>query len=64
MSTTSDLLTLREAHEKLRVSPMTLYRLMARGELATIKIGRRTFVETEELRRFVDRRRTRRGASP
>lgn len=59
-STGSDRLTLREAHEWLRVSPVTLYRLMARGEIAVVRIGRRTFVERSELERFIASRRTRR----
>jgi excisionase family DNA binding protein len=58
-----DLLTLTESAAALRISKPTLYRLMETGELATVKIRRRTFIERGELTRFIARHRTR-GASP
>jgi excisionase family DNA binding protein len=53
-----DLLTIREAHEELRVSRRKLFQLIRDGELAAVKLGGRTLVEREELRRLIERNRT------
>jgi excisionase family DNA binding protein len=57
-----DLRTVSETLVALRISKPTLYRLLAAGELVAVKIGRRTFIEREELARFVARHRTSRGS--
>lgn len=52
-----DLLTIDEASAALRVSDATIYRLMRQGDLAVIRIRRRTFIERSELDRLLDTRR-------
>lgn len=53
---TDRLLSLAEVREALGgLSESTVARLIGRGELATVKIGRRRMVEPAELRRFVRR---------
>src|SRR2546421_373297 len=43
------------------ISPPTWSRLLASGEIATVKVGRlRVMVEPDELRRYIDRQRRRR----
>ena len=39
MAETEKLLSIREAAEVLRVSPMTIYRLSRDGEIQAIKVG-------------------------
>jgi len=58
----SDLLTLSETANRLRISMPTLYRLLAAGALVKVKIGRRAFVERAEIARFVAAHRTSRGS--
>ncbi len=36
------------------MSRSTIYELFAKGEIKTVKVGRRTFVTADELQRFVD----------
>ncbi|WP_141564435.1 helix-turn-helix domain-containing protein [Mycolicibacterium palauense] len=47
------LLTIREAAEALRVCEATLYGMMRRGELVTVKFGRRTLIERQEISRVI-----------
>lgn len=53
-----DLLTVREAHEELRVSRRKLFQLIRDGDLRVVKLGGRTLVEREELRSLIERNRT------
>ncbi|MBF6446627.1 helix-turn-helix domain-containing protein [Nocardia elegans] len=53
-STQSTLLTIPEACERLRLSRWSVYQLIHRRELATVKIGRRRFVPLSEVQRLVD----------
>lgn len=46
---------IREAGFALGVSRPTLYRLIARGELATFKMGSRTLILRTELEALLDR---------
>lgn len=46
---------IREAGQALGVSRPTLYRLIARGELATFKMGSRTLILRTELEALLDR---------
>jgi len=39
------------------ISPTTFYTLVKEGELSLVKIGRRSFVQAEELDHFVTRKR-------
>jgi excisionase family DNA binding protein len=54
------LLSLTEAQATLGVSRAMIFRLLASGELACVKIGNRTLIEPEALREFVARNRRRR----
>lgn len=36
------------------MSRSTIYELFAKGEIKTVKVGRRTYVPADELRRYVD----------
>lgn len=56
----SELLTIQEAADRLRIGKRTVERFVAVGELTSVKLGRRRFISTEELDRFV-RRAERRG---
>ncbi|MGV0675655.1 helix-turn-helix domain-containing protein [Mycolicibacterium fortuitum] len=47
------LLSLPEARERLRVSKATLDRLISRGDIARVKIGRRCFIDAAEINRFI-----------
>lgn len=53
-----DLLTVREAYEELRVSRRKLFQMIRDGELRVVRLGRRTFIERDELRALVERNRT------
>lgn len=47
-----------EAQGKLGgIGRTMLYRLIADGELATVHIGRRTFIASDEIEAFIERRR-------
>ena len=43
------LLTAAEVAEQLRVSTMTIYRLIRRGELPAVRVGRNYRVRTQDL---------------
>jgi excisionase family DNA binding protein len=45
--------TVAEAAEALRVSPDTVYRLVHRGELPYLRLGRRIVIPRERLERLV-----------
>lgn len=52
------LMSVEEVANCLRISERGVYRLLGRGEIATIKVGGRTRIEPAELRRFIaDQRR-------
>ncbi len=38
----------------LRVSKVTLYRMMKDGKIKTVKLGRKTLFAEEELNRFIE----------
>lgn len=48
-----ELLTMKEARERLRVSKATLDRLAAQGRIQRVKIGSRAFVAATEIERFI-----------
>ena len=52
------LLTLNEAATLLAVSPKTLQRLVARGDLAVIRVGSSLRFSTSDLEAFVARHRS------
>ena len=59
-----NLYTVRETIEYLRISRPNLYRLIKRGELRPINIGKRTLFPESELDRFVNHLKKRRRALP
>lgn len=57
-SQAADLLTIDEAATALRVSDATVFRLMRRGDLRVVRLGRRTLIERVELDRLIEERRS------
>jgi excisionase family DNA binding protein len=57
MATERLLYKVDEAAEALGLSRVTLYSLMARGEVDSIKVGAARRIPADELRRFVERNR-------
>lgn len=49
----TNVFTVPEAAERLRVSPRTVRRLIASGELRPVRIGRRTVLTERELEAFL-----------
>jgi excisionase family DNA binding protein len=45
-------LTVAEASRVLRVSPNTVYRMVQRGELKCVRLGRRMFIPSKEVERL------------
>jgi excisionase family DNA binding protein len=52
----SELLTVDEACEQLRISRWSFYQLVNRRELATIQVGRRRLVPKVAITAFIERR--------
>jgi excisionase family DNA binding protein len=48
------LLTAGEVADQLRVSTMTIYRLIRRGDLAAVRVGRNYRVRASDLATFLD----------
>jgi excisionase family DNA binding protein len=48
------LLTAAEVADQLRVSTMTVYRLIRRGELPAVRVGRNYRVRESDLEAFLD----------
>ena len=51
-----DLLTPREVAEVMRVSTMTVYRLIKSGELPAIRVGKHLRIRGGDVARFLDAR--------
>ena len=49
-----ELLTVAEIAESLRVSTMTVYRLIRTGELPTVRVGRNYHMRRRDLAAFLD----------
>jgi excisionase family DNA binding protein len=60
-STHSRFMTVGEVAAVLRVSNMTVYRLINAGELAAVRIGRSFRVREEDLDRYLGERLTKAG---
>ena len=54
----ADLLTVAEVAEKLRVSTMTVYRLIQREELPALRIGRSYRIDRADLDHYLSGRAT------
>ncbi len=52
------LLTIQETCEALTVSRATLYRIMRRGELQTVRVGKRPRIERPALAAYLRRSRS------
>lgn len=50
----NDLLTVAEVAEMLRVSTMTVYRLIRTGELPAVRVGRSYRVKQADLERYLE----------
>ena len=50
------LMTVHEAAERLRVRPVTVYRLCARGALSHLRVSNAIRLRVEDLEDFVHRR--------
>ena len=48
------LYSVQDAAKTLCLKPQTIYSYIWTGKLATRKIGRRTYISEEELKRFVE----------
>lgn len=51
------LLTVEEARDCLRISQASVYRLLKRGDLLSLKVGSRTLIDPRDLRTFIESRR-------
>jgi excisionase family DNA binding protein len=51
-----DLLTAREVAEAMRVSTMTVYRLIKAGDLPAIRVGKHLRIRRAELEAYLDAR--------
>jgi excisionase family DNA binding protein len=60
-NTSTRFLTVGEVAAILRVSTMTVYRLINAGQLPAVRIGRSFRVREGELDRYLDERHTRAG---
>ena len=49
--------TVREAADRLRKSPKTILRWIAKGELPAFKVGRQWLVSDPDIRKFLSERR-------
>ncbi|MEO5356876.1 MAG: helix-turn-helix domain-containing protein [Nitrospirae bacterium YQR-1] len=50
----SNLLNIKEASEYLRISSATLYNLMKKDVLKTVKIGKRTLFDKKDIDTFIE----------
>ena len=55
--TQGSFVTVQEVAASLRVSKMTVYRLIKQGELPAVRVGRGYRIREEDVRRFLNRRR-------
>lgn len=58
------MLTIGEVAEYLKVAPLTVYRIIDRGDLVAIKVGRVWRVREQDLQLYLDRSSSRREAKP
>jgi excisionase family DNA binding protein len=56
MTTADELLTVEEATKRLRIGRTTIHELVQRGELASLKIGRRRLFTETAVAAFIQRK--------
>lgn len=56
MAVRHSLLTVREVAETMRVSTMTVYRLIRAGELPAIRVGKHFRIRVEDLDTYLEER--------
>lgn len=49
----SDLLTIQEAADYLRIGKRTVERFVALGDIGSVKVGRRRLIQASELDRYL-----------
>ena len=54
MSQQSNLLSIPELQNELRVGRSTVYRVLQSGKIRPIKVGRRTLVHREDVEAYID----------
>lgn len=47
-------MTIKEAHEYLNIGKTKFYALIKEGKIKPVKIGKRTLVDPEDLRKFIE----------
>ncbi|MGH2775410.1 MAG: helix-turn-helix domain-containing protein [Actinomycetota bacterium] len=55
-STMGDFLTVAEVAKQLRVSNMTVYRLIKAGEMRAVRVGRGYRLKEDDVRRYLQQR--------
>jgi excisionase family DNA binding protein len=53
--------TVNEVAQQMRVSKMTVYRLIRHGDLAAVRVGRGYRIREEDVHRYLDSRYTEAG---
>ncbi len=64
MTLEARLLTVREVADAMRVSPMTVYRLIKSGDLEAIRVGRHFRISEHQMREYLEAQTVRGGAWP
>ena len=55
------LLTVKEATQYLKISKVTLYKLIKQGKIKPVKIGKRTLIDKNDLDRLIEESKGRDG---
>lgn len=50
------MLTVKEVAQSLRMHPITVYRLVQKGELKVVRIGKAIRIEEADLKKFIKSR--------
>ncbi|MCZ7530932.1 MAG: helix-turn-helix domain-containing protein [Acidimicrobiia bacterium] len=64
MALETRLLTVREVADAMRVSPMTVYRLIKSGDLEAIRVGRHFRISEGQVQGYLDAQTVRGGSWP
>jgi len=56
MSTVGEFLTVAEAAKQLRVSNMTVYRLIKAGQMRAVRVGRGYRLKEDDVRKYLQQR--------